>query len=83
MSEVQKLSTIFLCFPPKAPNEAENSLIDLGPGTSSAVRQPEVTNNLSSQLAGMSMLPCSFPLSPSPMLLWESFHALELPSRII
>ncbi|PKK30290.1 target of Myb1 membrane trafficking protein isoform X4 [Columba livia] len=41
--------------PVKAPNEAENSLIDLGPGTSSAVRQPEVTNNLSSQLAGMNL----------------------------
>ncbi|OPJ80405.1 target of Myb protein 1 isoform A [Patagioenas fasciata monilis] len=40
--------------PVKAPNEAENSLIDLGPGTS-AVRQPEVTNNLSSQLAGMNL----------------------------
>ncbi|XP_057276509.1 target of Myb1 membrane trafficking protein isoform X6 [Pezoporus wallicus] len=39
--------------PVKAPNEAENSLIDLGPSTPSAVRQPEVTNNLSSQLAGM------------------------------
>ncbi|NXW99400.1 TOM1 protein, partial [Larus smithsonianus] len=32
--------------PVKAPNEAENSLIDLGPSTPSAVRQPEVTNNL-------------------------------------
>ncbi|XP_065489487.1 target of Myb1 membrane trafficking protein isoform X2 [Caloenas nicobarica] len=40
--------------PVKASNEAENSLIDLGPGTS-AVRQPEVTNNLSSQLAGMNL----------------------------
>ncbi|NXX76475.1 TOM1 protein, partial [Urocolius indicus] len=45
-------SSIF--FPPKAPNEAENSLIDLGPSTS-PVKQPEVTNNLSSQLAGMSL----------------------------
>ncbi|XP_054051140.1 target of Myb1 membrane trafficking protein isoform X1 [Rissa tridactyla] len=41
--------------PVKAPNEAENSLIDLGPSTPSAVRQPEVTNNLSSQLAGMNL----------------------------
>ncbi|XP_074758500.1 target of Myb1 membrane trafficking protein isoform X3 [Athene noctua] len=41
--------------PVKAPNEAENSLIDLRPGTPSAVRQPEVTNNLSSQLAGMNL----------------------------
>ncbi|KFQ27663.1 Target of Myb protein 1, partial [Merops nubicus] len=41
--------------PVKAPNEAENSLIDLGPGTTPAVRQPEVTNNLSSQLAGMNL----------------------------
>ncbi|NXT26340.1 TOM1 protein, partial [Syrrhaptes paradoxus] len=38
-----------------APNEAENSLIDLGPSTPSAVRQPEVINNLSSQLAGMNL----------------------------
>ncbi|XP_009584386.1 PREDICTED: target of Myb protein 1 isoform X3 [Fulmarus glacialis] len=37
-----------------APNEAENSLIDLGPSTP-GVRQPEVTNNLSSQLAGMNL----------------------------
>ncbi|XP_029896264.1 target of Myb protein 1 isoform X1 [Aquila chrysaetos chrysaetos] len=41
--------------PVKAPNEAENSLIDLGPSPPSAVRQPEVTNNLSSQLAGMNL----------------------------
>ncbi|XP_010192040.1 PREDICTED: target of Myb protein 1 isoform X2 [Mesitornis unicolor] len=41
--------------PVKAPNEAENSLIDLGPSTPSAVRQPEVTNKLSSQLAGMNL----------------------------
>ncbi|XP_010286163.1 PREDICTED: target of Myb protein 1 isoform X2 [Phaethon lepturus] len=43
--------------PVKAPNEAENSLIDLGPNSPSAaaVRQPEVTNNLSSQLAGMNL----------------------------
>ncbi|KFO81663.1 Target of Myb protein 1, partial [Cuculus canorus] len=40
--------------PVKAPNEAENSLIDLEPSTP-AVRQPEVTNNLSSQLAGMNL----------------------------
>ncbi|XP_075012463.1 target of Myb1 membrane trafficking protein isoform X4 [Calonectris borealis] len=40
--------------PVKAPNEAENSLIDLGPSTP-GVRQPEVTNNLSSQLAGMNL----------------------------
>ncbi|XP_075565250.1 target of Myb1 membrane trafficking protein isoform X3 [Pelecanus crispus] len=39
---------------PSAPNEAENSLIDLGPSTPE-VRQPEVTNNLSSQLAGMNL----------------------------
>ncbi|NXJ88043.1 TOM1 protein, partial [Corythaixoides concolor] len=41
--------------PVKAQNEAENSLIDLGPSTPSVVRQPEVTNNLSSQLAGMNL----------------------------
>ncbi|KAM6292874.1 target of Myb1 membrane trafficking protein isoform 4-T4 [Porphyrio hochstetteri] len=41
--------------PVKAPAEAENSLIDLGPSTPSAVRDPEVTNNLSSQLAGMNL----------------------------
>ncbi|XP_010126862.1 PREDICTED: target of Myb protein 1 isoform X2 [Chlamydotis macqueenii] len=40
--------------PVKAPNEAENSLIDLGPSTP-AVRQPEITNNLSSQLAGINL----------------------------
>ncbi|KAL2309276.1 hypothetical protein Nmel_005467 [Mimus melanotis] len=40
--------------PVKAPNEAENSLIDLGPSTPSALKQPEVTN-LSSQLAGMNL----------------------------
>ncbi|NXX45243.1 TOM1 protein, partial [Tricholaema leucomelas] len=40
--------------PVKAPNGAENSLIDLGPSTP-AVRQPEVTNNLSSQMAGMNL----------------------------
>ncbi|XP_010158764.1 PREDICTED: target of Myb protein 1 isoform X2 [Eurypyga helias] len=39
----------------KAPNETENSLIDLGPSTPSAVKQPEVTNSLSSQLAGMNL----------------------------
>ncbi|XP_025932718.1 target of Myb protein 1 isoform X1 [Apteryx rowi] len=37
------------------PNEAENSLIDLGHSAASAVRQPEATNNLSSQLAGMNL----------------------------
>ncbi|NWH64514.1 TOM1 protein, partial [Geococcyx californianus] len=42
-------------FPPKATNEAENSLIDLGPSAPSAVRQPEGINNLSSQLAGMNL----------------------------
>ncbi|NXU65167.1 TOM1 protein, partial [Horornis vulcanius] len=41
--------------PVKAPNEAENSLIDLGPSTPSALKQPEVTSNLSSQLAGMNL----------------------------
>ncbi|XP_059673255.1 target of Myb1 membrane trafficking protein isoform X3 [Gavia stellata] len=41
--------------PVKEPNEAENSLIDLGPSTPSAARQTEVTNNLSSQLAGMNL----------------------------
>ncbi|NXG64080.1 TOM1 protein, partial [Hemiprocne comata] len=41
--------------PIKAPNEADNSLVDLRPSTPSAVRQPEVTNNLSSQLAGMNL----------------------------
>ncbi|XP_010004076.1 PREDICTED: target of Myb protein 1 isoform X1 [Chaetura pelagica] len=41
--------------PVKAPNEADNSLIDLGPSSPSAVRQAEVTNNLSSQLAGMNL----------------------------
>ncbi|NXA40853.1 TOM1 protein, partial [Eudromia elegans] len=41
--------------PIKMPNEAENSLIDLGPSAPSAVRQPETTNNLSSQLAGMNL----------------------------
>ncbi|XP_071585524.1 target of Myb1 membrane trafficking protein isoform X1 [Heliangelus exortis] len=40
--------------PVKAPNEAENNLVDLGPSTP-AVKQPEVTNNLSSQLAGMNL----------------------------
>ncbi|NWU65359.1 TOM1 protein, partial [Pterocles burchelli] len=40
--------------PVKAPNEAENSLIDLGPSTP-AVRQSEVINNLSSQLAGINL----------------------------
>lgn len=53
-------------FSPKAPTEAQNSLIDLGPSTPSAAKQPEVTNNLSSQLAGMSELPCSTPLGPYP-----------------
>ncbi|XP_052524206.1 target of Myb1 membrane trafficking protein isoform X2 [Tympanuchus pallidicinctus] len=44
--------------PVKAPSEAENNLIDLRsstPSTPSVVRQPEVTNNLSSQLAGMTL----------------------------
>ncbi|XP_048801997.1 target of Myb protein 1 isoform X2 [Lagopus muta] len=44
--------------PVKAPSEAENNLIDLRPSTPSTpsvVRQPEVTNNLSSQLAGMTL----------------------------
>ncbi|XP_065599118.1 target of Myb1 membrane trafficking protein isoform X2 [Cyrtonyx montezumae] len=41
--------------PVKAPSETENSLIDLRPSTPSAVKQPEVTNNLSSQLAGMTL----------------------------
>lgn len=41
--------------PVKAPSEAENNLIDLRPSTPPAVRQPEVTNNLSSQLAGMTL----------------------------
>ncbi|XP_062347279.1 target of Myb1 membrane trafficking protein isoform X3 [Cinclus cinclus] len=41
--------------PVKATNEAENSLIDLGPSTPSALRQPEVTSSLSSQLAGMNL----------------------------
>ncbi|NXG37560.1 TOM1 protein, partial [Dromaius novaehollandiae] len=41
--------------PVKMPNEAENSLIDLGPSAASAVRQSEATNNLSSQLAGMNL----------------------------
>jgi len=53
----------------KAPSEAENNLIDLRPSTPPAVRQPEVTNNLSSQLAGMSMLPRSILLNLSPVLL--------------
>ncbi|XP_009074246.1 PREDICTED: target of Myb protein 1 isoform X3 [Acanthisitta chloris] len=41
--------------PVKAPNEADNSLIDLGPNSPRALKQPEVTNNLSSQLAGMNL----------------------------
>ncbi|NWJ01694.1 TOM1 protein, partial [Crypturellus undulatus] len=50
-----KKSSLTSLFPPKMPNEAENSLIDLGPSAPSAVRQPEATNNLSSQLAGMNL----------------------------
>lgn len=69
MSKLQKLYTVFIFLPPKAPNETENSLIDLGPSTPSALKQPEVTSDLSSQLAGMSMLTCGFPLSLSPVLL--------------
>ncbi|XP_054242363.1 target of Myb1 membrane trafficking protein isoform X3 [Indicator indicator] len=49
--------------PVKAPNEAENSLIDLGP-SSPAVKQPEVTNNLSSQLAGMNLGSSSISAGP-------------------
>ncbi|XP_068799701.1 target of Myb1 membrane trafficking protein isoform X3 [Struthio camelus] len=41
--------------PVKVANEAENSLIDLGSSAPSAARQPEATNNLSSQLAGMNL----------------------------
>ncbi|KAM4901615.1 target of Myb1 membrane trafficking protein isoform 2-T2 [Sylvia borin] len=41
--------------PVQAPNEAENSLIDLDLSTPSALKQPEVTSNLSSQLAGMNL----------------------------
>ncbi|NWI45579.1 TOM1 protein, partial [Picathartes gymnocephalus] len=54
VSKLQKFSTIFFFLPPKAPNEAENSLIDLGP-SAPALKQPEVTSNLSSQLAGMNL----------------------------
>ncbi|NWX98939.1 TOM1 protein, partial [Nothoprocta ornata] len=50
-----KKSSLSSLFPPKMPNEAEKSLIDLGPSAPSAVRQPEATNNLSSQLAGMNL----------------------------
>ncbi|NXF87461.1 TOM1 protein, partial [Eubucco bourcierii] len=47
--------------PVKAPNGTENSLIDLG---TPAVKQPEVTNNLSSQMAGMNLGSSSISAGP-------------------
>ncbi|NXR07874.1 TOM1 protein, partial [Semnornis frantzii] len=49
--------------PLKAPNGTENSLIDLGPNTPE-VKQPEVTNNLSSQMAGMNLGSSSISAGP-------------------
>ncbi|NXP69549.1 TOM1 protein, partial [Ramphastos sulfuratus] len=49
--------------PVKAPNGTENSLIDLGPSTP-AVKQPEDTNNLSSQMAGMNLRSSSISAGP-------------------